>query len=380
MVHITPTETTAKVQALDDFVNSDLKAERKEYLFDTPVLTQQSLSLLKDERDLPMVSLQLNILQVLIPGVATVFYVNTQVPGLSLFWRNIVGLAYIVTLDVLFLERFILMMHFAAHRSIFKINALNEAVTWVLAPFFGIPCGLYKLHHVVMHHIENNHKLDISSTEPYQRDSLPHFLFYWFRFAVLIWVELPHYAARTKRWDWFRQTVFGLCLWCGIIFMLARYVSMCATVWVFIVPHYLSITAMAFGNWSQHIFINPEKPASNFGLTYNCIDTPGNQTTWNDGYHVIHHLNARLHWSELPRYFHENRQKHRENGALTFRGVHFFDVGIMVMTGQLQKLAEKHYVHLGGQDTAPSTEEVVKMLKSWLAPVTQEAVANSKKD
>mmetsp|Transcript_29012 Transcript_29012/g.66669 ORF Transcript_29012/g.66669 Transcript_29012/m.66669 type:complete len:379 (+) Transcript_29012:68-1204(+) len=378
MVHISA--TTARVQALDDFVNSDLKATRKEYLFDTPVLTQKSLPLLRDERDLPMVSLQLNILQLVIPGVSMLFYINTQVPGLSLLWRNVAGLVYLATLEVFFLERFILMMHFAAHRSIYKTNALNEAITWVFAPFFGIPCGLYKLHHVVMHHIENNHKLDISSTEPYQRDSLWHFFQYWFRFTVLIWVELPYYAFRTKRWDWFRQTVFGLVLWCVIIFMLYNYVSGCATAWVFIVPHYVAITAMSFGNWSQHIFVNPAKPASNFGLTYNCIDAPGNQTTWNDGYHVIHHLNARLHWSELPRYFHENRQKHLENGALTFRNIHFFDVGLLVMSGQLHKLVEKHYVHLGPKESAPTTEDMVKTLKSWLVPISMEDVKNSKSD
>mmetsp|Transcript_6970 Transcript_6970/g.9673 ORF Transcript_6970/g.9673 Transcript_6970/m.9673 type:complete len:163 (+) Transcript_6970:104-592(+) len=162
--------------------------------------------------------------------------------------------------------------------------------------------------------------------------------------------------------------------------MLYNYVSGCATAWVFIVPHYVAITAMSFGNWSQHIFVNPAKPASNFGLTYNCIDAPGNQTTWNDGYHVIHHLNARLHWSELPRYFHENRQKHLENGALTFRNIHFFDVGLLVMSGQLHKLVEKHYVHLGPKESAPTTEDMVKTLKSWLVPISMEDVKNSKSD
>lgn len=47
----------------------------------------------------------------------------------------------------------------------------------MLAPLFGLPSGLYNLHHVVMHHVEGNASAhDLSSTEPYQRDNFLHFL------------------------------------------------------------------------------------------------------------------------------------------------------------------------------------------------------------
>ena len=81
---------------------------------------------------------------------------------------------------------------------------LNWATPLVLAPLFGVPSGMYRLHHTVMHHVvrpgadmlpvcllcagllalihtlhlaqEGNHPpKDISSTEAYQRDSIPHF-------------------------------------------------------------------------------------------------------------------------------------------------------------------------------------------------------------
>merc|ERR1719235_135755 len=135
------------------------------------------------------------------------------------------------------------------------------------------------------------------------------------------------------------------------------------------------MTAMAFGNFSQHIFVDPDSPLSNYTLTYNCIDCPGNQTTFNDGYHIIHHLNGRMHWAEMPSYFHANLEKIEVQDSITFRGIHFFDVGILVMTKQLRKLVEKYSVHVGSPETAPTIEQVEERLRAWLVPVPAEARA-----
>jgi len=54
---------------------------------------------------------------------------------------------------------------------------------------------------------------------------------------------------------------------------------------------------------SQHIFINPDCPDDPHGITYNCIACPDNARTYNDGYHILHHLNSRLHWRQLPAHF-----------------------------------------------------------------------------
>ncbi len=47
--------------------------------------------------------------------------------------------------------------------------------------------------------------------------------------------------------------------------------------------------------------------------TYNCLACADNSRTYNDGYHIIHHLNSRLHWSELPQRFIDTLQEHDEN-------------------------------------------------------------------
>mmetsp|Transcript_64351 Transcript_64351/g.163110 ORF Transcript_64351/g.163110 Transcript_64351/m.163110 type:complete len:214 (+) Transcript_64351:3-644(+) len=212
----------------------------------------------------------------------------------------------------------------------------------------------------------------------YQRDSWPDFLKYWLHFAVLIWIELPYYTIRTGKYGWTQAILGGLCIWLGSIVLLAKYVNLCATIWVFCIPHVIAMSAMAFGNWAQHIFVNPKDRHNNYALTYNCIDTPVNQTTFNDGYHIIHHLNARLHWMEIPQYFYDNKEKFEKSGSLTFRGVHFLDVGIMVMSKNLRGLAE-HYVHLGPKETAPTVDQVVEKLQGWLKPVPADELGKKAK-
>lgn len=45
---------------------------------------------------------------------------------------------------------------------------------------------------------------------------------------------------------------------------------------------------------SQHIFVDPANPRSDYRLTYNCVDCPDNSRTFNDGYHIVHHLNSQV--------------------------------------------------------------------------------------
>ena len=93
----------------------------------------------------------------------------------------------------------------------------------------------------------------------------------------------------------------------------------------------------------------------NYGLTYNCINHFENQKTFNDGYHIIHHIKSvrsatlgnntcllltrvplrvrpGLHWTQLPTEFENTLAKHADEGALTFTA-HFFEIGLWTFTG-----------------------------------------------
>ena len=58
------------------------------------------------------------------------------------------------------------------------------------------------------------------------------------------------------------------------------------------------------------MFVDLKAPGSAYGMTYNCIACGDNAITFNDGYHIQHHLNSRTHWSELPLRFMEGLEEH----------------------------------------------------------------------
>jgi len=242
------------------------------------------------------------------------------------------GWLYITIKMLVFIGRFILLFHYTTH------NPTSQALTWysawIISPFFGLPFDTYKYHHIYMHHAENNQRpWDTTTTLPYQRDNFCHFLAYWLRHAVGVSFELPYRTfMRRSAWDAF-VLVAKLVSDIVLKYVLYQYYPN-ATLWLLIVPYWMTTGALMFGNFSQHIFVDPEKFESNMHLTYNCIGKGSlNDRIFNDGYHILHHENGKLAWNKLPETFGENWREYDDAGAFCFKGLDFFGVGVLVMTG-----------------------------------------------
>jgi hypothetical protein len=321
-----------------------------------------ALRFIRDPRDLPFAHLCAQMTFVLLPCAAALF-----VPGVFRWWLAPV---YVALLMGVFFDRYILMLHNTSHRKLFlkQHSWLGFYIPWVLGPFAGQTPGTYFAHHIGMHHAEENMQADLSSTMPFQRDRLWHFLRYWSRFFFFAPIELPIYHARKGRPRYLRMTIIGELAWYALVVTLGFTLGWAPTVTVFVVPLLLARFLMMAGNWAQHAFIDaadPINPYLNSIVTINCRY---NRRCYNDGYHVGHHESAGRHWTDMPADFEAKRARYVAHEAIVFEGVDYFMVWLLLMTKQYGALADR-FVDLG--DTPRSKDEIIALFKRRLRPVTQ---------
>lgn len=320
------------------------------------------LRIMLDQRDLPFVRLTLAMTFVLLPAAVAVFLV----PRLVGFSPWILAVPYWALLFGVFFDKYILMLHNVSHRRLFKREWrwLANWITWGVGMLNGESPETYFTHHILMHHSEGNLPKDLSSTMWYRRDSLAHWLLYFFRFFFFIQPEMARYQlakGRVKVTLWMIIGEWSFFALCGAMLWL----SWEAALIVLVIPFLLCRVLMMAGNWGQHAFIDPAHPDDDYRSSITCINTRYNRRCFNDGYHIGHHLTASRHWSEMPKDFLDNIGEYAKHDAIVFEGIDFFQVWLYLMLGRYDWLA-KHYVDLGH---GRSKEEIIAHLKSRVLPI-----------
>jgi hypothetical protein len=322
---------------------------------------------LQDERDLPFAYLMLKITATMLPLAVLLF-----VPALrGAWWWATFGLLFFFS-NARYKGPFGLMLHCTSHRMLFKKKHgwLNHYIPWVLGPLFGQTPESYFVHHMGMHHPENNLPDDESSTMFYQRDSVRGFLRYLGDFLFLGVAKLAGYFTQRNKTTLRYRLLRGEILYGGLTLALAI-VNLPATLAVFVVPFLLSRVIMMLGNWAQHAFIDAEAPENCYRNSVTCINTNYNHKCWNDGYHISHHLKPALHWTDHPHHFRQNLAQYASNDAIVFDGIHFLHIFFYLMAKRYDLLA-RHFVLLDG--TARTEAEVVGLLRSRTRRIGREAL------
>ncbi len=269
----------------------------------------------------------------------------------------VLGPIYVACLFVFGMGRFILMLHAVSHRPLFpKRHLILEAlIPWTLGPFFGQTPTSFAVHHIGMHHREDNLEGDLSSTLAYERDNPWHFLHYWARFWFFGHLHLSHYLWKNGRTRLLRRLWVGETAWLVGVGLLA-WLNPVATTFVFILPLLLIRTLFMTGNWGQHAFVDINNADDPFRSATCLTNTRYNHKAYNDGYHIVHHIKPSLHWTEMATWFEENWAEFAAHNAVVFRGVADNQaVFFRLMTQDYTWLAER-LVELG--DPRPVEERV----------------------
>lgn len=347
----------------------DLSPNRRETFLRLPRSVEKVLSdyMMDDPRDVIMLSTILNICCTTVPlHVLNWYYPSHKLGAFTM------ALTYFM-----WAQRFFLVIHYSEHRNVFSHPGMRYFLSCVLCVPFGLPCGNYHLHHLVMHHVGNNvTDEDWSSTEPFQRDEFAQFLQYWAK-QFALFLNLSYYAWKKERYTQFALAGFGTLTW-TILGVIGLQKNPIFTLWVQIFPFFMSTFVLMFGNFSQHILVHPNVSTDtsnevgryrySSAITFQCINAMDNLYSFNDGYHVTHHINSRIHWTQHVHHFLTNLEQYVDSGVIVFDGIGPFDVGILTFTGQLDKLAD-HMVHFT-KDKKPK-EELIQELKARLVPVVR---------
>lgn len=129
----------------------------------------------------------------------------------------------------------------------------------------------YYYHHLKHHHVENNGLGDLSSTPRYQRDKLLHFLHYFGRFAILVWLELSLYFLRKRKRGLGIRTAASEFSSYALIYIFARY-NFLAMIFVLMIPLFQMRLGMMLGKWGQHALVEELEPDSDLRSSVTLID------------------------------------------------------------------------------------------------------------
>jgi len=116
----------------------------------------------------------------------------------------------------------------------------------------------------------------------------------------------------------------------------------------------------------QHTFICPEQPENDYRNSITVINVKFNKKCWNDGYHISHHIEPTLHWTEHPKFFRDHLAEFGRNKSVVFDGLNYTDVFILLLRDRYDLLAER-FVDVG--NNFKNDEEVIAFLRSRVVPV-----------
>jgi fatty acid desaturase len=212
--------------------------------------------------------------------------------------------------------------HNHTHRKILRSAFLSRWFGRLWTFSGGWPSFFWHHAHVTVHHARTLHDDDWTlplhrpdgSFESYHRYALLH----WpWRYSRHFWQDFrarPELARRAAK-----ELAIFLALW-----SIPFFIDPVMALWLWVLPQWFgNVVFLAPGMYVQHVRCVPKSATRPFNHSNTYLSRFFNLTMFNIGYHLEHHDNPGVHWSELPAFHQRIKEELIAGGVRVLRSGYF---------------------------------------------------------
>jgi len=185
--------------------------------------------------------------------------------------------------------------HHHQHIFTFRNNTLNRCMELVYALHTGVTTNLWRLHHVLGHHLNFLDQQKDESRWKRENGEAMGVLEYTFNVALTAYTRGYTVGKRHPKQQKLFLTYTGITF---IFIAMLVWHNPLPAFFLFILPMITSLLFTAFVTYGHHSGLDSE---NEFEASYNNLSPLYNFFTGNLGYHTAHHHKQGVHWSKLPR-------------------------------------------------------------------------------
>ena len=203
--------------------------------------------------------------------------------------------------------------HNVIHCSIFRQKWLNKAFQVVLTLGYGHPVSSFVPGHNMSHHHNTQTAKDVMRTSKarFSWNLLNFLTFFPIVAKDIVGGEAAFVSAmRTRKPSWFQQLMLETAV-LVVVSAALLFLDWQKFVLYFYVPHFAAAFGIVTINLLQHDGCDD---FSEWNHSRNFVGGWLNWWTCNNGYHTVHHMHPRMHWTKLPAYHAEHVKPHIHPG------------------------------------------------------------------
>jgi hypothetical protein len=235
------------------------------------------------------------------------------------------------------------------HKGFFRgpFRLMNQLSGMWTGLFYGtIPFHYYVAHNKIHHRWHNDcddvhTNIDLDRTVFYSYvQFLPRFFYYWTGVSPMV------LFLKRREYGFALELAKGMLYYYSVGALLCYYVgfSFACAYWLY--PLLESLTFLGMIAYIWHAFVEPEDTQNQYINSVTIYN--GGDNIWNEDFHVVHHHNPSVHWTDAPAHFEKTKHKYEAVQATIFKDC---EEGMMIywmFSGLWDEMAD-HFVDLSGK-------------------------------